>query len=315
MASSLERSNPTQTYDVLVVGGGPAGLAAALTLGRARKRVLLCDSGPRRNAAAEHVHNFVTRDGTPPQEFRRIAREQLEPYASVQVVELPVSAISGVRGQFQAELGARSVTARRVLLCTGVVDEPIALEGFRALWGRSIFQCPYCHGFEVRDRRWGYLALPASAGHAVPFALQARGWSRDVTLFTSAAFELSSESRSQLQAGQVRVETANVARLIGKERLEALELSDGRRVPCDVLFAHPPQRQVELVRSLGVVLEDDGSVRIDAIRRETSISGVYAGGDLTTRMQSAIFAVASAVQAAAMINHELTVELATSGAL
>src|SRR5262245_6215413 len=108
-------------YDVVIVGGGPAGLSAALALGRARKRVLLCDAGPRRNAAAVHIHNFVTRDGTPPDEFRQAARRQLERYANVEVRDTPVRAISGARGAFRVELEAQLVDARRILLCAGMV--------------------------------------------------------------------------------------------------------------------------------------------------------------------------------------------------
>ena len=110
-------------YDVVIAGGGPGGLSAALALGRARKRVLLCDSGPRRNAAAEHIHNFVTRDGTPPSEFRQLGREQLTRYSNVEIRDTPVESISGTRGAFQVNLTTRTVQARRVLLCTGMIDE------------------------------------------------------------------------------------------------------------------------------------------------------------------------------------------------
>src|SRR5262245_55977893 len=150
-------------YDVVIVGGGPSGLSAALALGRARKRVLLCDSGPRRNAAAGHIHNFVTRDGTPPDEFRQIGRQQLAGYPSVEVRDARVESISGTRGAFRVDLTSGVAEARRVLLCVGMVDEMLPLDGFRELWGRAIFQCPYCHGWEVQDRRWGYLALAADS--------------------------------------------------------------------------------------------------------------------------------------------------------
>lgn len=303
-------------YDVVVVGGGPGGLSAALALGRARKRVLLCDSGPRRNAEATELHNFVTRDGATPDDFRRVGREQLGAYPSVEVRDARVESIAGDRGAFRVALsGDESVVARRVLLCTGMVDEVLPLEGFRELWGRSIFQCPYCHGWEVRDRAWGYLAIPSSVGHMVPFAIQTRGWSSDVTLFTDG-LPLPDEGRAQLRAAGVRVVTGAVSRLIARDgRLASVELSDGSAVACDVLFAHPPQRHVPLVLTLGLDLDGDGFVRVDPMTRETSTPGIYAGGDLTTRGQSAIFAASSAVQAAAMINLELTLELAASGAL
>ncbi len=302
-------------YDVVIAGGGPGGLAAALTLGRARKRVLLCDSGPRRNAAAQGIHNFVTRDGTPPAEFRKLGRQQLAEYPNVSVQDAVVESIAGARGAFEVALASGRVEARRILLCTGMLDEMLPIEGFRELWGRSIFQCPYCHGWEVQDRRWAYLGRAEDAEHLLPFSLMARAWTRELAVFTGG-FELPAEARGTLKSAGIRLETAPVARLVAREgELEAIELADGTRVPCDVLFAQPPQRHVELVRALGVALDDNGYVRVDPVKRETSIPGVYAAGDLTTRMQWAISAAASAAQAAGMINAELTVELATSGAI
>jgi thioredoxin reductase len=303
-------------YDIVIVGGGPGGLSAALALGRARKRVLLCDSGPRRNAAAEQVHNFVTRDGTPPDEFRRIGRQQLAIYPNVETRDVQVESISGMRGAFQVSLTSGTVEARRILLCTGMIDEMLPLDGFRELWGHAIFQCPYCHGWEVQDRRWGYLGRAADSAHFLPFALMARGWTRDLVVFTGGTFEVPPEARVTLAAAGIRLETAPVARLLAREhRLEAVELADGTSVPCEMLFTHPPQHQVELVRKLDLALGDDGYVQVDPTKRETSVPGIYAGGDLTTRMQGAIYAAATCAQAAAMINMELTMELAPSGAL
>ena len=147
------------TFDIVIAGGGPAGLSAALTFGRARKRVLLCDAGPRRNAAATHIHTFVTRDGTPPDEFRRVAREQVRAYPSVAVHDTPVTTITGQKDAFAVTFGDDRVHARRVLLCTGLIDILPDIDGLRELWGGSVFQCPYCHGWEVRDRRFAYLSL------------------------------------------------------------------------------------------------------------------------------------------------------------
>ena len=303
-------------YDVVIVGGGPGGLAAALTLGRSRKRVLLCDSGPRRNAAAEHIHNFLTRDGTPPEEFRRIGREQLAAYPNVEVKDTRVDSISGARGEFHVRLAAGVVQARRVLLCSGMIDEVPPMEGFRELWGHAIFQCPYCHGWETQDRRWGLLVRAEDAQMFLPFALLLRGWTRDLTVFTGETFDVPVETSAQLQRAGIRIEPHPVRRLVAREhQLKAVELSNGIIVPCDTLFAHPSQRQVDLVRSLGVALDDHGYVRIDEMKSETSIPGVYAAGDLTTRMQGAIWAAAAGARAAAMINFELTMELALAGAL
>lgn len=303
-------------YDVVIVGGGPGGLSAALTLGRARKRALLCDSGPRRNAAAVHLHNFVTRDGTAPQEFRNLGRKELATYPSVEVRDTRVESVSGSPGAFRVDLGSEVVEARRILLCTGMIDELLPIEGFSELWGRAIFQCPYCHGWEIRDRRWGYLGRAEDAAHLAPFALMIRGWTRDVTVFTGGAFDVPTETREAFRAAGIQLMTAPITRLVAHDgELEAVELQDGNRVVCDFLFAHPPQRHVDVVRDLHLALDDAGFVQVDPMRLETSVPGIYAAGDLTTRMQGAIHAASAANRAASMINMELGAELATSGVL
>lgn len=297
------------SYDVVILGGGPSGLSAALTLGRARKRVLLCDAGARRNARAVHMHNFVTRDGVTPDEFRRVAREQLVQYTSVSVEDVRVTALRGARGAFEVDAGARTVRARRLLLATGMIDEMLPLEGFAELWGHGIVQCPYCHGWESRDRPWGVLVRAEHAAHLPMFALQLRGWTESVHVFTNGAFELQGDVRELLASRGVSIETAPIARLVAEgDRLAAVELVDARRVGCELLFAHPPQRQVEIVTALGVALDGDGFVQVDPMTRETSVPGVFAAGDLTTRMQAAIAAAASGTQAAAMINVGLAMD-------
>lgn len=298
-------------YDVVVIGGGPAGLSAALMLARGCKRVLLCDAGPARNAAAHEVHGFVTQDGVSPAEFRRTARTQLARYPGVEIREERVLSIDGERGQFQVTLPSGAVGARRILLCVGMIDEIPALPGFRELWGRAIFLCPYCHGWEVRDLRFGYLA---PSPQWLEWALFLKGWTREVRLFTSGLFEVPEETRAKLAQGGVSVEERPIRRLIsradqesGATPLEAIELADGALIPCDVLFARPPQRQVPLVHELGLDLDEQGFVRVDP-QRQTSRPGIYAAGDLITMMQGAVMAAAAGAVAAAMLNHELTVE-------
>jgi thioredoxin reductase len=304
------------SYDVVIVGGGPAGLSAALALGRARRRVLLCDSGPRRNAAAERIYNFVTRDGTSPDEFRRIAREQLATYSSVELRDVGVEDVTGEKGAFRVVVGGATLHARRLLLSTGMIDRMLPIDGFRELWGHAIFQCPYCHGWEARDRPWGLLVRPDQVSHLLMFALLLRSWTRELVVFTTETIELADDIRSQLHAAQIRLETAPVARLVARERrLEAVELASGTRVPCERLFAHPPQRQVDIVRALGVAVDDEGFVQVDPMRRETSTPGIYAAGDLTTRAQGATLAAADGVRAAGAMNIELMMDLAAKGAL
>lgn len=303
-------------HDVVIVGGGPAGLSAALALGRARRRVLVCDGGPRRNAAAIHLHNFVSRDGTPPNDFRRISQEQLAAYPNVEFRNARALCISGARGDFEVEIESTVVSARRLLLCTGMIDELPDMPGFRELWGQSVFQCPYCHGWEAQDRAWGYLASPAHLAHFARFAQQLRAWTQDVVVFSNGAFEVTAEARAELERAGVRLETDVLSHLVvGEAGLTGVALSRGVVVPCAALFAHPPQRHVDLIGTLGLALDDEGYVQIDPMKRETSVLGIYAAGDLTTRVQGAILAAAAGTQAAVMINLELTMELAQAGLL
>lgn len=308
-------SAPEQPYDVVIVGGGPAGLSAALAFGRARKRVLVCDAGPRRNAAAVHVHNFVTRDGVTPTEFRLAAHEQLRAYPGVATCEMAVESITGSCGAFSVTLASDGETtrveARRVLLACGMIDELPSLPGFADAWGASVFQCPYCHGWEVQGQRWGYLPAVRDASMFVHFALLLRGWTDDLVVFTNAAFEVPHESQESLSRAGIQLETRPIRSLrVGDGQLRAVALDDEREVPRDVLFAHPPQRHVEVVRTLDVALDEHGYVVVDAMRRETSVRGVYAAGDLTTRQQGAIIAAAAGMHAATVMNAELNVESA-----
>jgi thioredoxin reductase len=300
-------------YDVVIVGGGPAGLSAALNLGRARKRVLVCDAGPRRNAAAEQIHGFVTRDGTEPAEFRRVARRQMEPYSGVEVRDVGAAEIRGASGEFEVRLeGGGAARARRILLATGMIDELPEIDGLRPLWGRSILICPYCHGWEVQDRRVGFLA---PGPDMLEFALLLRGWTSHLVALTDGRFAVPAEAAEPLVSAAVAIETRRIARLAGQgDRLERVEFEEGEPLGLDVLFARPPQRQVAVVQALGLALDANAYIAVDG-HRQTSIPGIYAAGDLVTPMQSAILAAASGAQAAAMINHELTAELAISGAL
>lgn len=296
----------TELLDVVIVGGGPAGLSAGLALGRARRKVAILDRGARRNERAVHMQNFVSRDGTPPEEFRRIAREQLQQYQTVATMDSKVLSIQKRGDDFAVDTEVGTLIARRLLLATGLIDEPLELPGSDVLWGHSIFQCPYCHGWENRDLRWGYLL---HTPERIEFAMMLPQWTSQVTAFSDGV-ELPEATRKRLDERGVRVEPRKISRLLLDEtatapRLAGIEFTDGSRTECDALFAHPNQRQVPLVAELGVALDDSGFVAIDPMTRQTSIPGVYAAGDLTTRMQGAIFAAAGGTQAATMINYDL----------
>lgn len=295
-------------YDVAVIGAGPAGLAGALALVRSRKRVALFDCWPPRNAAASEVRGFVTQDGTPPGEMREIAREELAAYPTFELHDDErVTSITGERGRFIVTAGTTKLESRRVLLCVGLVDRLPDLPGYRALWGNSLFQCPHCHGWEVRDRAFGYLAPDE---HCADWSLLLRAWTPDLIVFTNGRFE----PPALLQEARIAVETREVIGLRAEDgKLAAVQLAGGAEVARDVLFVRPPQFQTPLVTELGVKLAERDLVATD--NYQTSIAGIYAAGDLMTHSHGAMVAAAHGASAAHALDEELTRELVLSGGL
>jgi thioredoxin reductase len=195
-----------------------------------------------------------------------------------------------------------SVHARRVLLATGMVDDLPDIPGMRELWGRTVFQCPYCHGWEVLDRKW---AILATRPEHFEFALFSTGWSPQLVAFTDGAREIPAELRKRLERAGVVLEPRRIRRLVGADGLLAgVELEDGIVVDAGVLIVSPPQKQVALVQRLGVALDENGFVKTDAAG-QTSIPGIYAAGDLGTPTQAALLAAAAGTRAAYALNHAM----------
>lgn len=273
-------------FDVVVIGGGPAGLSAALTLGRALRKALLIDSGEYRNARAENMHNFLTRDGTPPSEFRALAHAELKQYSTVETRNVTVDDINplGDGDSFELALGDGStVRTRRLVFATGLADEHPAIEGFGELWGRSIFHCPYCHGYE--SARGTALAVLYSETFMVDLALQLKRFSPDVYLLADGrAGEFDDTTLARLADTGVEVRDEKVVRLeAGDEGLERIVFESGDPLPRNVLFALGPLKQrSELPGKLGCRMLPDGCVEVDDFQ-VTSVPGVYAAGDMAHR--------------------------------
>lgn len=299
-------------YDVAIIGGGPAGLAAALALGRSRKRVMLVDGGTPRNARAQYIGGFITQDRIIPTAFRSTAHDDLRAYPTIDLhLNTVVERIDRAGSVFALHIGGVDHAARRVLLATGLIDEPLPLEGARDLWGRSLFQCPYCHAYEHRDRKLGFLSPSCDE---CDWSLLLRGWSRDVTVFTNGAYTVSAEHREKLGAAKIPIEEGRIIELLREgDQLHAVRL-EGSTIACDALFFRPQQRQVPVVAAMGLAMTADGHVCVDEDFK-TSMPAVYAAGDLATHYHGALAAASAGNRAAHSINHELTVELVEQGHL
>ncbi|WP_201986657.1 NAD(P)/FAD-dependent oxidoreductase [Hymenobacter rubidus] len=301
------------TYDVLIIGAGSAGLAAALTLGRCLRRVLLADGGPPRNEASPGVHGFLTRDGIRPAELLRLGHEQLRPYKTVEVQCLQIESIARqgrgfvATGHGTADDAPVMVTARRVLLATGVSDILPALPGFRELWGRGVLHCPYCHGWEVRGRP---LAVYGQGRTVTGLALLVSRWSPDVIVVTDGPGHLTPNARRRLRREKIGIREEPVARLIGSagQELRCIEFADGSQLERAALFLHAPQHQRSpLASNLGARFTNSGAVWVDK-NAQTSVPGIYAAGDTTPGTQQALLAAAAGNQAAICLNENLTRE-------
>jgi thioredoxin reductase len=291
------------SYDVAIVGAGPAGLSAALILGRCRRRVLICDHGSPRNAASHALHGFLTRDRIAPAEFLRIGREQLEPYQSVDFKQTEVLNIERSDSGFTLSLADHTNThCKKLLLATGVKDTLPEIEGILPLYGRSVFHCPYCDGWEMRDRK---LAVYGAGESGPGLALELTLWTNDLVLCTDGS-EVSTKDSQRLRKHGIRIRDQRIRRLKGSDGLlKEIEFAAGEPLQRDGLFFSTGQYQgSDLARKLGCEIDEDGSVKTGDYEI-TNVPGLYVAGDASRLVQLAIVAAAEGAQAAFAINQEL----------
>jgi thioredoxin reductase len=317
MPNPTDFPQPAERFDVVVVGGGAAGLSAALVLGRSRRSVLVVDAGEPRNAPAAHMQGVLSRDGMPPAEYLALGRQEIRGYGARLVTDEVTALFPEEDGEFTVRLreGA-DVRARRVIVATGLVDELPKIPGLAERWGRDVLHCPYCHGWEVRDQAFGTLAHPALGAHQ---ALLLTQWSKNITLFLHDVEALPDGQREQLEAAGIPVVELPVEEIVcADDRLTGARLSDGTVVPLDVLFAAgTPVPRDTLLRDLGARTTPTPVgpyTEVDATGR-TSVAGVWAVGNAAGPTEQVVNAVSAGYRAGQTINAELTfLDLGRAGA-
>jgi thioredoxin reductase len=286
------------SYDVIIIGGGFAGMSAALQLARARRPILMIDAGLPRNRFAEASHGFLGQDGAAPAAIMREALRQLSAYPTVDFVHGHAAAARGELDRFEVEMEDGAVhAARRLILATGVADTLPDIPGLAERWGVSVMHCPYCHGYEVRDRRIGVLANHPMAAHQ---ALMLPDWG-PTTFFTQGLVEIDADLAAKLAGRGVQAETTPIVAVLGEgQEIAAVRLADGRVAPLEAIFTAPKTAPASpLAEQLGCAFEDGMTgphVKLET-GQQTTAPGVYSAGDVASPMHNATLASAAGVMA------------------
>lgn len=294
--------------DAIIVGGGPAGLSAALVLGRCRRNVVLFDSGRQRNSYSHGMHSYLSRDGIPPGEFLEICHKELEPYETVKVInEEVVEARKAENGFLISLRDGRSFESKKLLIATGVVDCLPKISGIGELWGTSVFTCPYCDGWELRDRP---IAVYGKDDRGLGLSLTIKHvWSQDVILFTNGPSELTPEKKEQLKRNGVELVEDKIDFLKGQNgKLTEIVLENGKTYKRDGLFFNTPSfLRSKLLDQLGCPYSEEEGVKTEKYEK-TEVPGLYVAGNILREVQLAIVAAAEGAEAAFGINSSLAKE-------
>jgi len=293
-------------YEALIIGGGPAGLTAGMTLGRMSRRVLLCDNNQPRNAPSSHVNNFPSRDGIHPAEWRKETRKNLEKYKTVESASAIVVSVRKNGDGFTAHLSiGRTVTAKKIILAYGVLDTLPPIQGFQELWGKSIFHCPFCHGYEHRGSRLGYFGNGDLMFHALPMIYDLAS---DLTIFTNGKATFSPENLHLLKENNITLIEEPIQKLEYEgESLKGVTLNDGRFIERKYLFLAPVlpfKLKSDIGEKLGCEKNQFGFYKVNE-RNGTSVQGVYACGDNMSMGHSVLFAAAAGVMVGTAVSAEL----------
>jgi thioredoxin reductase len=291
-------------YDVIIIGGSYAGLSAAMSLGRSLRNVLIVDSGKPCNASTPHSHNFLTQDGKTPSAIASIARDQLTHYSSVNFQDdVAVNATKTVTGfELTLQLG-KNVTGKKLVFATGIKDQLPDIPGLSSCWGISVVHCPYCHGYEYRDKKTAILGNGEAAMH---YALLVSNLTKDLTILTNGKQDFSEDQMAKLRKHAISVVESEVAAVEHKDgQIQNVVLRDGKRMSFEAVYYKPAFKQhSEIPERLGCEITEQGHLKIDPFQK-TTVDGVFACGDNSSAMRSVANAVAAGNFTGAVINKEL----------
>jgi thioredoxin reductase len=305
--SSFNLMKEQKDFDVIIIGGSYSGLAAAMALGRALRKVLIIDSGKPCNRQTPHSHNFITQDGKTPKEIATLAKHQVLQYNSVTFFNgLATNGVKTENGlEVQVDSG-ETFSAKKLIFATGIKDIMSNLEGYAECWGISVIHCPYCHGYEVRNERTGILG---NGEYAFEFCTLISNWTKDLTLFTNGPSVLTAEQTEKIKSHQINIIETEIEKLEHiNGQLQKIVFKEGTTSSVKALYARSPFVQHCLIpQTLGCELTEDGYIVTDAMQK-TTVPGIFACGDSTTRMRTVANAVAMGTTAGIIANKEIVFE-------
>lgn len=296
------------TFEVIIIGGSYAGLSAAMTLGRSLRNTLVIDSGKPCNQQTPHSHNFLTQDGKSPMEIASLARRQVEQYESIQFLDDKVVHGEKVNDLFTLKtLSGKIISAKKLIFATGIKDIMPSIKGFSECWGITAIHCPYCHGYEFRNKKTAIMANGDSAFHLSSLV---NNLTMDITLLTSGKSQFSKEQLDKIQQHNIAVEESEIIELEhSKGHIDQVVFKNGKKIKFDAMYASIPFEQHSNVpKEMGCKITEMGHIEVDDFQK-TSVEGIFACGDNTTYFRSIANAVSNGNTAGAVVNKELTEEV------
>ena len=297
-----------EIYDCIIVGGGPAGLNAAIVLGRCRRKVLIFDTEEYRNRYSHGIHNYLTRDDILPHEFLKLCHQELEKYSVQRIRKKVINAKKNEDGIFSVkDENGTMYYSKKLLVATGLNDTVPAIEGFREFYGKSVFHCPYCDGWEVRDKKIGVYARNKEGWE---LALALKTWTNSVTLYTDGKNKVKPFQKKYLEANEIEVNVAPISKLHGQNgQLQKIIFKDGKEIVCDALFfVNGYTQQCNIAEAFGCDVNKKGVIVTNRLQ-QTNIKGLYVAGDASKDMQFVVVAGAEGAKAGVTINKELQKEI------